>query len=232
MSELQILTAGAVYPGIRHVVEAFQENEGVAVVLERATAPTIRERLERGESADVVIAPPRLLADFTASGVIEHEPRIAIGRVGIGIVMVPGAAAPPIRDIASLRSALATASAIVFNRASTGIYLESLFARLGLNGHQTMRFIRYPTGEAVLEHMSAADRGAIGFAAVTEIRHSEHPVAYLGSLPADIQNYTDYAASAVAGSPHPATRAFLEFLRRPQTAYLLEQHGIEAAARN
>lgn len=230
MSELRILTAGAVYPGIRHVVEAFRHGQGVATTLERGTAPAIRERLTRGENADVVIAPPGILADFTASREVAATPRIAIGRVGIGVVMVPGAAAPPIRDTDSLRTALSTASAIVFNRASTGIYLEGLFTRLGLGEAEARRFIRYPTGEAVLEHISGANRGEMGFAAITEIRHSEHPIAYLGPLPPDVQNYTSYAASPLVRSQHPAATAFLDFLGRPQARYLLEEHGIEPEA--
>jgi molybdate transport system substrate-binding protein len=60
-AEINILSAGAVEPGVAAVVEAFRKDTGTDVKIRFATAPAIQQRVGGGEAADVVIAPPPVI---------------------------------------------------------------------------------------------------------------------------------------------------------------------------
>ena len=60
-AEINVLSAGAVEPGVRQVVAAFELASGDRVRIAFAAAPQIAEHLARGEAFDVVIAPLAVL---------------------------------------------------------------------------------------------------------------------------------------------------------------------------
>ena len=60
-AQINILSAGAVSPGLVKVIDAFRRETGHDVKVSFATTPELRKRLSGGEMADVVIAPPELL---------------------------------------------------------------------------------------------------------------------------------------------------------------------------
>src|SRR5437764_11503386 len=96
-AEIRVLSAGAVEPGLRAAAAAFQKQSGHEVNIAFNTAPEIRKRIGGGEAFDVVIAPPAALEEFAAAGKLTVD-RVALGRVGLGAAVRPGAAVP---DIAS-----------------------------------------------------------------------------------------------------------------------------------
>src|SRR5689334_13240612 len=96
-----------------------------------ATAPALRQRVAAGGAADIVIAPPPVLAEFEAAGRLAPGSRVELGRVGVGAVVRDGAPLPDVSIPDALKRTLLAADSIVFNRASTGLYLEKLLERLG-----------------------------------------------------------------------------------------------------
>lgn len=61
------------------------------------------------------------------------------------------------------------AESLVYNEASTGVYLAGLFDRLGIAEQLKAKATRYPDGAAVLNHVSKGKGIEIGFGAITEI---------------------------------------------------------------
>ena len=118
---------------------------------------------------------------------------------------------------------------MIYNRASTGLYLETLFQRLGIAQEIAGRSTRYPDGASVMEHLIKGKGREIGFGAMTEIvlfRHKGLKLA--GPLPPELQNYTTYAASPVSGSGQAeAAKSFAEFLGSPAARTIFATHGIE-----
>jgi molybdate transport system substrate-binding protein len=116
----------------------------------------------------------------------------------------------------------------VFNRASTGTYLENLFERLGIAAELDRKSIRYPDFNAVIDHVSHGRNGEIGFGATTVIaENSQRRVTFVGTLPAEIQNYTAYEAAVVQnGAANAAARHFIEYLGSPQAKSALRKTGI------
>jgi molybdate transport system substrate-binding protein len=228
-AEIRVLTAGAVEPGLKAAVAHFRVGGGggdVGVRVAYATAPQIRERLAAGgETPDLLIAPVMLINDLASAGRLAGE-RTTLGRVGIGVaVRADAPAVPEIGDIAALKRALEGAERVVFNRASTGLYLERLFERMGLTAAIAPKAVRTATGAEVMRHLAEGTGREIGLGPITEVL-MEPGVRLVGPLPAEAQNHTAYAASLMPGAA-PAAAALLEFLAGPEGRAAFATAGIE-----
>jgi molybdate transport system substrate-binding protein len=227
MAQLVLLSAGAVKPGLVNVIDTFQRETGHKVDVTFATAPEIRKRI--GSTApDSVIAPLPLLDDLVKAGRAAGE-RVTIGRVGVGVMVREGAPLPNIATVDELRQSLIDADSVVYNHASTGIYLEALFARLGIAAQLKTKTTRYPDAAAVLAHVGRGKIGEIGFGAITVIIEARSKgLVFVGPLPAEIQNYTAYAAMAtVGGAASDAAREFLHYFATDVAKAILAEAGIQ-----
>ncbi len=228
-AEISIISAGAVEPGVTAAAEAFHKETGVEVKIKFATAPAIRERVGGGEAADVVIAPPAVIDELAKAGKLDGSARAAVGRVGVGVVVRDGVAKPDVSSIDALKRALLDADSVIYNKASTGLYLEKLFDRLGVGREVKAKETRFADGAAVMEHVIHGKGKEIGFGAITEIRlYGDKGAQFVGPLPPEAQNYTSYAA---APSAAPANRggaaAFVKFLASPAARAAFLAKGVE-----
>ncbi|MBO0752305.1 MAG: substrate-binding domain-containing protein [Bradyrhizobiaceae bacterium] len=226
--DLDIISGGAVEPGVTAVVALFRAQTGIDVKVRFATAPMILQRVASGEAADVVIAPPAVIDQLERTGKLDGR-RTAVGRVGVGVVVRDGAPVPDVSSEEALRRALRDARSVVYNKASTGLYLEKLFERLGVGAEVKAKEVRYPDGASVIEHVIRGTGNDIGFGAITEITAYRGKGARLvGPLPAATQNYTSYAAAAAMRPQNAkAAAAFLKYIGSPAARATLLAQGVE-----
>jgi len=227
-AEINVLSAGAVEPGLRAAAGAYQKASGHQVKITFNTAPEIRKRISGGEAFDVVIAPPAALEEFAGAGKLAAE-RASLGRVGLGVAVRPGAELPDISSTDALKRSILQADSIVFNRASTGIYLENLFKKMGIFDPILSKTTRYPDAGAVMEHVLRGKGKEIGFGPVTEILlHRDKGLVLVGPLPADVQNYTSYSAAPMtAAASAELARAFVGYLGGAESKALFVAAGVE-----
>src|SRR5882672_3587965 len=220
-AEIKVLSAGAVEPGIRAAAAAYAKQSGNEVKITFNTAPEIRKRIAGGEPFDVVIAPPAALDEFSG--------RVTAERVGLGVAVRPGAEVPDISSTEALKRSVVQADSIVFNRASTGIYLENLFKKMDLYEQILPKTTRYPDAGAVMEHVLKGKGREIGFGPVTEILlHRDKGLKLVGPLPADIQNYTSYSAAAMTSAANAElARAFVRYLGGAESKALFVAAGVD-----
>jgi molybdate transport system substrate-binding protein len=228
-AEVSLLSAGAVKPGLVKVIDTFQSASGHKVNLAFATAPAIVKRIDGGEPVDVVIAPEAVLNKLENSGKIAAAERITVGRIGVGVLVRAGALHPKISSVEELKQSLLSATSLVYNQASTGLYLETLFDRLGIGAELKAKSTIYPDFSGVLEHISQAKSTEIGFGATTVIIENQAKgVAFVGPLPAEIQNYTTYAAALNVDSTAKApAQEFIGYLASSMSKSLFAAAGIE-----
>ena len=233
-AELRLLSAGAVELGLVPALAAFQRETGHTVQVEFAAAPAFAARFAAGPAFDLVIATPGVLDGLARAGSVEAA-RVPVGRVGIGVAVRPGATTPDIANVEALKQALLGADSVVFNRASTGLYIETLLGRLGIAEAVNAKAVRYADGAAVMKHLLAgAPPREFGFGAMTEIvLFKDRGLRLVGPLPAAVQNYTGYlgAIAVVPGrerSRADAADALLRFLESTQTRLVFADAGIEA----
>lgn len=225
---LRILSAGAVEPGLRRALDAFRAETRATVEIAFATAPELRRRIQGGETPDVLVAPPALIANLAPR---LGEARVRLGQVGVGIAVRRDAPDPGIRDAATLRRVLLAADSVVYNRASTGLYMDALFPRLGLAEQLAPRITRHDDGAAVMRHIAQGrGDGEIGFAPLTEIilAARDLPVRLVGPLPGEVQSHTLYIAAPLRASAARA-RPLLAWLADGRARAIFLAAGIEPA---
>jgi molybdate transport system substrate-binding protein len=219
-AEAVVLSGGAVEPGILAAAEAFRRSSGVEVAVDFATAPAIRSRLrDSPAAADILVVPLALAQELARAGDVSAEGGVPVGRVGVGVAVRQGADQPDIRSAESFRREVLSADSLVWNTASTGLYLDALFERMGLAESVRARVSRLPTGDAVMERLRHGEGRQIGFGAVTEILlHRDKGVVLVGPLPPELQNSTPYVAvpTVSRGAASADAARFLAFLRSPQ----------------
>jgi molybdate transport system substrate-binding protein len=208
-AEISVLSGGAIEPGVRPAIAAFEEASGHTVALSFATAPQIRERVAAGQRFDVLIAPPAVLDALALDAAL----RVPIGSVGLGVAVRPGATRPDISSAEAFTRALLEADSLVFNRASTGLYFEGLMKKLGLEAATAPKTTRYPDGASVMAHVLHGRGSELGIGAITEIVLVQGKgLQLVGPLPPGLQNLTSYVAAPTQPQPADAVRALLKHL--------------------
>ncbi len=226
-ASLAVLSAGAIEPGVRPALAAFEKASGLHVTLAFATAPEIRQRMAAGAYADAVFAPPAVLDQLARAGQLAPA-RAAIGRVGLGVAVRPGAPQPGIGTADELKHSLLQADSVVFNRASTGLYVEGLLKTLGVTAELEGRTTRYPDGASVMRHLLVGSGREFGFGAMTEIAlFRAEGLVLVGPLPPELQNMTSYAAAPVTRGNAEAAGALMRFLASDAARAVFTAAGIE-----
>ena len=215
-ADIAVLSAGAIEPGIKAAAAAFEKQTGHTVKITFNTAPELRKRMEGNPAFDVVIAPPAVINDFAAANQLAAA-RSPVGRVGMGVAVRNGAPVPDIASSDAVKRSVLAAESLVFNRASTGLYLEGLLKKMDVYSQIESKTTRYADGASVLEHVIKGKGREIGFGAMTEILlYTSKGLQLVGPLPADIQNYTSYTAAPLSsGQQQALSQQFVVFLSGP-----------------
>jgi molybdate transport system substrate-binding protein len=228
-AEVTVLSAGAVGPGLQLFAQVVKRETGHDLKIQFNTAPQIAARLAAGEPYDLLIAPPDAIAKAAKDGKVVADTRVPVGRVGAGVVVRSGASLPDISSVDAMKRTLLAADSVVYNTASTGIYLDKLFEKMGILEQLKPKTTRYPDGAAVMAHVSKGKGNEIGFGAITEIRAYEPKgVVLAGPLPTDVQNYTSYEAAMMSDAISPeAARAVLNQLGTATAKAAFAAGGVE-----
>jgi molybdate transport system substrate-binding protein len=234
-AELRLLSAGAVELGLTPTLAVFQRDTGNTVQVSFAAAPALAAQFGSAPGYDLVIAPPAVLDALAQAGAVAGE-RVAIGRVGIGVAIRPSATAPDISSVETLKQELLSAESVVFNRASTGLYIDVLLQRLGIADAINAKAVRYGDGASVMRHLLAGTKQhEFGFGATTEIAlFKGQGLKLVGPLPASVQNYTTYVATLPARPAADPARAaaalaLMRHLASPGARAAFANAGIEPA---
>lgn len=206
-NELRVLSAGAVKRGVSRVAAEFERATGTRVSIEFSTGPELRKRIAAGETADVVVVPPAAMDEFQKAGKIVAESRGFVGRSRMGVVVHSNAPVPALADTAAFRKTMQGASAVVYNRASSGLYSAQLMEKLGLARELGSRIVVVDTGAAIMEYVAEHPPAAVGLAQISEVMvmiDKGCAVKLAAPLPDEIQNVTSYDAAAFSAAPRTA----------------------------
>ena len=228
-AEIRVLSAGAVEPGLHAFAALVKRELGHDLKITFNTAPQIAKRLAGNEVQDILFSPPAVVEQASKEGKVIGDTRVPVGRVGAGIIVRTGATPPNVATVEGLKQALVAADTLVYNSASTGIYLDKLFAGWGILDQIKGKTTRYADGAAVMEHVIKGSGNQIGFGAITEIKmYTSKGLTLVGPLPADVQNYTNYEAVVMSGATAgDASRAVLKLLATPAGKAAFVAAGVE-----
>src|SRR5215470_6016089 len=230
-AEIKVLTAGAFKQVVLAIVPEFEKQTGHKVTVENDTVGALSKRIEGGEVFDLAVLTPAAVNDLAAKGKFVAGSRHNLARVGVGVVVKEGAPKPDIGSVDAFKQALLAAKSVAYidpaAGGSSGIYVSSLLDKLGVAAEVKPK-AKLIHGGAVAEHIAKGE-AELGIHQISEILPVKG-VTLVGPLPAEIQNYTVYAAGLGAQAKEgDAAKALLKTLTSPAAAEVLKSKGMEPA---
>ena len=234
-AEVKVVSGGAFRQVLNALAAQYRKDTGTKLDITYRTVGQHLTLIRGGqEGFDVAILTPEAIDALANEGKVVPGTRADLAKTGIGVVIKAGAPAPDISTVDAFKRALLAAKSVAFidpkAGGSSGIYVEGLLARLGIADQ-----VNAKAAKAVLVHGGAvADHVADGEAEIGVHQISEIlPVAgakLVGPLPAEIQNFTVYAAGVgTAAKDGAAARALVKFLASPSAQPIIRAKGMEPA---
>jgi molybdate transport system substrate-binding protein len=229
--ELKVLTAGAFRATVVALVPEYERASGNKVVVVNDTVGALAKRIEGGETFDVVVMTPPAVDELIAKGKVAPGSRRSLARVGVGVMVKAGAPKPDISTVDAFKRAVLDAKSVSFidpaSGGSSGIYVSKLLERLGIAAEVKPKE-KLKEGGLVADYI-ASGQAELGIHQISEIV-PHHEVTLVGPLPAEIQNYTVYAAGVGATTAHAdAAKALIAVFSGPSAQALFKAKGMEAA---
>jgi molybdate transport system substrate-binding protein len=230
-AEIKVLTAGAFKQVLLALVPDFERTSGNKVIVDNDTVGALTKRIEGGETFDLAVLTPAAVDALASKGKLVAGSRANLARVGVGVVVKEGAAKPDIGSVDAFKRALLAAKSVAYidpaAGGSSGIYVAGLLDKLGIAAEVKPKAKLIPGG-AVAEHVARGE-AELGIHQISEILPVKG-VTLVGPLPAEIQNYTVYAAGLGAQAKESdAAKALLKALSGPAAAEVLKSKGMEPA---
>ena len=225
-AELKVLSTQATEDTYRELVPQFEKATGHKVATIFTGTLDAQKRLAAGENYDMIImASPAIDAQIKAGKVVSGS-RVDLAKSGIGVGVPKGAPKPDISTTEALKKTLLAAKSIGYSTGPSGVYMISLFEKLGLMDQVKPKLKQTPTG--VFVGTIIANREVeVGFQQVSEVGNFPG-VDYIGPLPADVQQMTVFSSGIVvdAKEAEPA-RALVKFLTTPEAGAAFRKRGME-----
>jgi len=227
--EIKLLSAVALHPAIDALIPDFEKTSGHKVTIAYGTAGGVAERVQKGESVDLVISAAPRIDQLQAQGKVVTG-GVVIAKVGVGAFVRKGAAKPDISSADAFKRSMLAARSIAYpdpaGGGASGIYVASLLERLGIAGEMKPKTKLLPPTEALYGSVASGEV-EIGFNQISEIL-AQSIVELAGPLPPEIQNYTPFIPGIVIGSAQTdAVRALVTFLSSPAAETVLKAKGFE-----
>jgi molybdate transport system substrate-binding protein len=217
-ADIELLSAGAVEPGLKAAIAQFEQSSGHKVTITFQSAPRL---------ADVIVGPPSSMEAQLGNDKLIANTQKIIGRVGIGMAVKNTVASPDISTVTAFEKVLQNASAVVYNNASTGVHLHKEFERLGWLSWITPKAVRPGSGSEVADRLLKGNSIEVGFAAITEMNlYNDKGLKYVGPAPGNFQNLTDYAVILNAKAKDlTASQALVTWLSSEQVKAIFIDRG-------
>jgi molybdate transport system substrate-binding protein len=232
-AEIKVVSGGAFKQVLNALAVEYQKETGTKLHITYRTVGQHLALIRSGQEAfDVAILTPAAIDDLAKDGNIVPGTRADLAKTGIGVMVKAGAPAPDISSVDAFKRALLAAKSVAFidpkAGGSSGIYIEGLLGRLGIAKEIDAKAVLVHGG-AVADHVADGE-AEIGVHQISEIL----PVAgvrLVGPLPAEIQNFTVYAAGVGSKAKDGgAARALVMFLAGPSALAIIKAKGMEPAS--
>src|SRR5258707_12096269 len=230
-AEIKVLTTGAFKQVVVALVPEFEKATGHKVVVDNGTVGQLQQRVDGGETFDVLVLSPKGIEDYIKAGKIAPGSSARLAKVGVGVMVKEGAPKPDVSTVDAFKQALLKAKSVGYidpaSGGSSGIYVADLLTKLGI-ADQVKPKAKLQKGGHVSDLVKAGE-AEIGIHQISEIV-GQPGVTLVGPLPAEIQNYTVYPVGLGTGAKEAeAAKAFIKVLTGPSAAGVLKSKGMEGA---
>lgn len=230
-AEIKVLTTGLLMGVFQTLIPEFERNSGHKVVLTTATPGVLTQKLQAGESPDVVFAVDGLMKDIEQAGKVIEDSRTIIGEVYIVAVIRTGALKLDLSTPEAVKRAMLAAKAVAINDPKggsfVGRFVMGLADRFAFDDELRSRLKLFPGGgdkvcEAVLD--GDADFGVTISSEIAAVEGVE----ISGPLPPAMNRVQHSIGFLVPGTQQAeAGIALIKFMVSPKAKLLLKTKGIE-----
>ncbi|HEX3938281.1 MAG TPA: substrate-binding domain-containing protein [Xanthobacteraceae bacterium] len=233
-AEIRVVSGGAFKQVLNVLAAQYRKDSGNTLAITYRTVGQHIDLIRDGkEPFDVAILTPEAIERLIKDGKVAPGSRTDLAKTGIGVVVKAGTPLPDISTVDAFKRTLLAAKSVAYidpkAGGSSGIYVAGLLQRLGIAAQVNAKAVLVHGG-AVADHVADGE-AELGIHQISEIL----PVAgvvLVGPLPAEIQNFTVYAAGLGAQAPDSAAAAaLLKFLSGPEALSIIKAKGMEPAAR-
>jgi molybdate transport system substrate-binding protein len=228
--ELKVISAGAVRGLIASMIEDYSRKTGQTFDFTVGTTGQLRVVIESDWPTDLIIVSGPLMAEIEKTNKLVPASRTDLGRVGIGVTVKEGAAAPDVSTPEAFKAALVAARSVAYTNptagGTSGLYLMGVLDRLGIADAVKKKSVLTGGGKETAEAVVSGE-AEIGVTFISEI------VAVKGAklvapLPAPLQDYTVYTTAIPKTSTEPGSaRAFIGHLTSEAMAVRWKAAGFE-----
>src|SRR5215467_8996904 len=210
-AEIKVLSTQATEEAYKELAPQFEKASGHKVTTVFTGTVDALKRLSNGEAYDLLIMARQQIDELSQSGKVIAGSRTDIAKSGVGVAVGKGKPKPDISTVDALKKTLLAAKSIGYSTGPSGVYIVSLFQRLGIADEVKGKMKQTPTGVFVGSFIAKGEV-EIGFQQVSELSHFEG-IDYVGPLPAEIQLYTTFSSGIIAGAKDAeAAKALVKFI--------------------
>ncbi len=224
-AELKVMADAPVGPALSKVADLYRQETNTHVDLVLAPSPVVKQKIEAGEAADMVIVQPDFVDELAKAGKLSAGDRPIIGRVGIGLGTRSDRPAWDISTPEKLKQNLLGVDTLSFNKVQSGNYFATVLKRLGIAEILEPKIVRTsPTG--IFEPVLKGHRNDVAAGTIPLIV-TNPGIRYLGPLPGDLQGYLTYTAVPLTSTQQRgAVEAFIGFLTSSKAKDTLASNGV------
>jgi molybdate transport system substrate-binding protein len=227
-AEINVLSTQATQEAYLELVAQFEKATGHKVKTDFTGTLNVQKRLASGESFDMIVMAAPAIDEQIKLGKAVAGSRVDIAKSGTGVAVRKGAPRPDIGSVETLRKTLLSVKSIGYSTGPSGVYMLSVFDKLGVADQVKGKLKQTPSGVFV-GNLIASGETEIGFQQIAELVHFAG-IDYVGPLPGELQRMTVFSAGIHAGAKQPdAARTLMKFLTAPAAAGVIRKHGLEPA---
>jgi molybdate transport system substrate-binding protein len=226
--EIKLLASGAMHEIGLELIPQFEKSSGHKVTATWTGTVKIKEKIAAGEVFDLVIVGAPEVDRFIADGKMAAGSRVDLAKSGVGVAVRTGAPKPDISSGEAVKKAMLAAKSVAYSSGPSGVYVQALIQKLGIADEVKPKAKQTAPGTRVGQYLARGE-AELGFQQISELIH-ETGIDYVGPLPADVQNYTNFSSGIGSGAKfQAAAKALQAFLTTPAAAEVIRKNGMEPA---
>ena len=227
-ADIKVLSTQATEEAYKELVAQFEKASAHKVTTVFTGTLDAQKRLAAGETYDLVIMADTAIDEQVKLGKVVPGSRADLAKSGVGAGVRAGAPKPDISTVDALKKTLLAAKSIGYSTGPSGVYIMTMFEKLGVAAEIKPKLKQTPTGVFV-GTIVANGTVEIGFQQVSEMSQFAG-VDYVGPLPAAVQQITVFSVGIhTAAKDTNAATALVKFLTAPAAAPAYKKRGLDPA---
>jgi molybdate transport system substrate-binding protein len=228
-AEISVMSGGAPQEVLSVLTPQFEKQSGHKIKYSFALITALRQRLDAGEKADMVLLPTSVIDSYVDAGKMRADERSTLGSVGMTVIVKQGESLPSIATPERFRQALLAARSIVHAPPAatpSGAHMAKVIEQLGIADAVKNKVVYRAAlnGGVDLVADGVAD---IGIYPASEVVNAKG-ITLVGALPGALQLNVIYGAAVTTDNASPeAASSFVKFLADPANRNRWKKAGFD-----